>query len=147
MAKPKTIKCKTLDGDDVEFEEEKFSEGGMKYAHWAADKSYVVLFYKDKQDFQTKERLQMITGKYRDGILKQTGGDHWKNLFCWPTAVLEHEGKLGIVAPTYPKHFFLSLVQKIMMCSVSKGKKKRESGLPQLILETGSWTRESLGIG
>jgi len=74
--------------------------------HFSPDRSYVVAFYKNQQDYQTRDRLQMIVGKYRESIFNQIGGDYWRNLFCWPTAVLEHEGRLGLVAPTYPRHFF-----------------------------------------
>lgn len=99
------IKCKTLDGQDIEFQETSFSSGGMKDVHWSPDKSYVVAFYREKQDFQAKERLQMITGTFRENLYNQTGGEYWKNIFCWPTAVVEYEGKLGIVAPVYLQQF------------------------------------------
>jgi serine/threonine protein kinase len=101
----KFIKCKTLDGQDIEFQETCFSSGGMKDVHWSPDKSYVVAFYREKQDSQAKERLQMITGKFRENLYNQTGGEYWKNIFCWPTAVVEHGGKLGIVAPVYLQQF------------------------------------------
>ena len=29
-----------------------------------------------------------------------------QNVFCWPNALLEHNGLLGIVAPSYKKYFF-----------------------------------------
>nr|WP_314901459.1 hypothetical protein [uncultured Deefgea sp.] len=102
----KVVKCKTFDGQDIEFVDEIIGSGAMKDIYFSPDKSYVVGFYKSTQDFQAKERLQMITGKYRESIFTQVGGDYWMNLFCWPTAALEHNGKLGLVAPTYAKHFF-----------------------------------------
>jgi hypothetical protein len=100
------IKAKTFDGQTVEWDDKIIGSGAMKEVHFSPDRSYVVGFYKSKQDYQAKERIQMITGKYKDSIFNQAGGDYWKNLFCWPTAMLEHNGRLGIVAPTYPKHFF-----------------------------------------
>jgi serine/threonine protein kinase len=100
------VTCKTLDGQTVEFVDEVIGSGAMKDVYFSSDRSYVVAFYKTKQDYQTKERLQMIAGKYRESIFNQIGGDYWQDLFCWPTAVLEHEGRLGLVAPTYPRHFF-----------------------------------------
>ena len=100
------IKCKTSTGQDVEFFDEVIGSGAMKDVHFSPDRSYVVAFYKSKQDYQARERLQMIVGKYRDMIFNQSGGDYWSNLFCWPTDTLEHNGKLGLVAPTYPNHFF-----------------------------------------
>jgi len=106
MAKAKVIKCQTFDGQTVEFIDDVIGSGAMKDVYFSPDKSYVVQFYRTQQDFQAKDRLQMITGKYREGIFNQVGGEYWKNLFCWPTAMLEYNGKLGLVAPTYPKHFF-----------------------------------------
>jgi serine/threonine protein kinase len=103
----KIIKCQTFDGQPVEFVDDIIGSGAMKDVYFSPDKSYVVAFFKTKQDAQAKDRLQMITGKYRDSLFNQAGGDYWKNVFCWPTASLEYDGKLGLVAPTYPKHFFM----------------------------------------
>ncbi len=120
----KIVQCKTFDGHDVEFVDDIIGSGAMKDVYFSPDKSYVVCFYKTKQDFQARERLQMITGKYREGIFGQTGGDYWQNLFCWPTAMLEHDGKLGIVAPTYPQHFFFDHGSKNNDMLGIKGKEK-----------------------
>jgi len=102
----RTVRAQTSTGETIEFLADKFSEGGMKDAHWTPDRSRVVLLFKQKQDPASRERLQMITSKYRDNIFNQAGGDYWKHLFCWPTAMLEHEGRLGIVTPVYSKTFF-----------------------------------------
>lgn len=102
----RVVKCKTVDGQAIEFVDDIIGSGAMKDVHFAPDKSYVVAFYKVLPDAQARDRLQMITGKYRDSIFGQAGGDYWRSLFCWPSAMVEHEGKLGIVVPTYQKHFF-----------------------------------------
>ncbi len=118
------ITCRTLDGQAVEFVDEVVGSGAMKEVHFAPDRSYVVAFYKAPQDNQAKERLQMITGKYRESIFNQVGGDYWRNLFCWPTAMLEHEGRLGLVAPTYPRHFFFEHGSRNSDMLGIKGKEK-----------------------
>jgi serine/threonine protein kinase len=120
----KVVKCKTFDGQDVAFVDDIIGSGAMKDVYFAPDKSYVVCFYKTKQDYQARERLEMITGKYREGIFNQAGGEYWKSLFCWPTAMLEHNGKLGIVAPTYPVHFFFEYGSKNDDMLGIKGKEK-----------------------
>jgi serine/threonine protein kinase len=120
----KIIKCKTFDGKDVEFVDDIIGSGAMKDVYFSPDKSYVVCFYKTQQDFQAKERLQMITGKYHESIFKQVGGAYWKNLFCWPTAMLEYDGKLGMVAPTYAKNFFFEYGSKNNDSLQIKGKEK-----------------------
>jgi serine/threonine protein kinase len=120
----KVVKCKTLDGQPVEFVDEIIGSGAMKDVYFSPDKTYVVQMFREKQDFNAKDRLQMITGKYRDALLNQTGGDYWKSLFCWPTAILEHDGKLGLVAPTYPRHFFFEHGSKNNDAVGIKGKEK-----------------------
>lgn len=81
-------------------------QGGMKDVYFSPDKSYVVAFFRDKQDFNSKERLNNIVKLYRDRIFSQAGGDYWKDLFCWPYDMVEYNGQVGIVVPVYQKHFF-----------------------------------------
>ncbi|MFA5431857.1 MAG: lipopolysaccharide kinase InaA family protein [Candidatus Paceibacterota bacterium] len=102
----KTIKLTATDGSQVEFIDEIIGAGGMKDVYFSPDKSYVVAFFRDQQDLNAKDRLQNITGKYRDNIFNQAGGDYWKDLYCWPTKIVEYNGKLGLTCPTYHKHFF-----------------------------------------
>ncbi|MDR2962833.1 MAG: kinase [Bacteroidales bacterium] len=104
-----TIKIKATDGSEVEFEDIIIGQGGMKDVYFSPDKSYVVAFFRDKQDFNAKDRLQNITGIYRERIFNQIGGDYWKELYCWPTKTIEHNGKLGLVCPTYQKYFFFAV--------------------------------------
>jgi len=101
-----TIKITATDGSQVEFIDQMIGAGGMKDVYFSPDKTYVVAFFRDKQDFNAKDRLQNITGKYRDNIFNQAGGEYWKSLYCWPTKIVEHNGKLGIVCPTYQAQFF-----------------------------------------
>ncbi|MDR1055211.1 MAG: kinase [Prevotellaceae bacterium] len=105
----KTIKLTATDGSAVEFVDEVIGAGGMKDVYFSLDKSYVVAFFRDKQDFNAKDRLQNITGVYRERIFNAVGGDYWKDLFCWPTKIVEYNGKLGLVCPTYQKQFFFSV--------------------------------------
>ncbi|MCQ2218119.1 MAG: kinase [Paludibacteraceae bacterium] len=102
------IKLTATDGSKVEFVDEIKGQGAMKDVYFSPDKSYVVGFFRDKQDANAKDRLQNITGIYRERIFNQEGGEYWKNLFCWPTKMVEWNGKIGIVCPTYQSHFFFS---------------------------------------
>ena len=120
----KVVQCRTFDGQYVEYVDEIIGSGAMKDVYFSPDKSYVVAFFKTQQDAQAKDRLQMITGKYRETLFSQAGGDYWGNLFCWPSAALEHEGKLGLVAPTYPPHFFMEFGSKTDDSLGIKGKEK-----------------------
>lgn len=102
------IKVTANDGTTVEFDNESFASGGMKDAYWCKDKKEVVLFFRDKLDASARDRLNNIVGLYRDRIFNQPGGEYWKNLFAWPTRLVEWNGRVGLVVPTYQKHFFFS---------------------------------------
>lgn len=104
----KIVTGRTFDGQTFAFVDEIIGSGAMKDVYFSPDRAYVVAFYKSPQDDLTRERLQMIAGRYRESIFEQIGGDYWRNLFCWPTAILEHAGRLGFVAPAYPNHFFFA---------------------------------------
>ncbi len=121
---PETIKIKALDGSDVEYVDEIIGSGGMKDVYFSPDRTYVVAFFRDKQDLNAKDRLLNIAGLYRDRIFNQVGGDYWKDKFCWPTKVLEHNGRLGLVAPVYPQQYFFQFGSKNDDFLGIKGKEK-----------------------
>lgn len=80
--------------------------GGMKDVYFSPDKSYVVAFYRDKQDFNSKERLRLIVTQYKEAFFNREGGDYWKTVYCWPYDVVDQNGQTGIIVPTYDKRFF-----------------------------------------
>ncbi|MDX8393125.1 MAG: hypothetical protein R8K21_00880 [Mariprofundales bacterium] len=98
-------KIKATDGTDIEYIDEIIGSGTMKDVYLSTCKKYVVAFYRTALDKASRERIKMITGRYRDGIYS-TNGDYWKNLFCWPEKIVEHNRHTGIVMPIYQSHFF-----------------------------------------
>ncbi len=94
------------DGSQVQFIDEVQASGGMKDVYFSPNKDYVVAFFRGPADNAMRERLAVITGTYRERIFSQAGGAYWKKLFCWPTAMLEYEGRLGVVVPFYDREFF-----------------------------------------
>jgi serine/threonine protein kinase len=100
------IRITATDGTTVEFIDEIKGQGGMKDVYFSPDRSYVVAFFRDKQDATAKERLNMIAGIYRERIFQQIGGDYWLNLYCWVTKVVEYKGRLGVVTPFFNPVFF-----------------------------------------
>ena len=103
-----TIKITATDGSPVEFIDEIKASGGMKDVYFSTDKSYVVAFFRDAKHNtpQNKDRMETVCNTYRERIFNQEGGDYWKNLFVWPTKVVQYNNKIGIVIPFYPKVFF-----------------------------------------
>ena len=106
------IKLKATDGSPIEFVDKMIGQGGMKDVYFSPDKSYVVAFFRTPQDYNAKDRLTNIVGIYRQRIFDQPGGDYWKSVYCWPTHVVEHNGRLGLCAPTYASHFFFKFGSK-----------------------------------
>ena len=108
------IRLKAHDQSEVQFVDNGSPmQGGLKDVYFSPDKSYVVAFFRDKltpaEYSGLRDRLLEITGRMRERIFSQAGGDYWKDLYCWPTKVVEYGGKIGIVAPTYPGHFFFKV--------------------------------------
>ena len=106
------INARTNTGRAISYESEKFSSGGMKDAHWGHDKTYVVLFYRERPGDEGMQRLDKIVTTYKESIFDGAGGAYWKQLFNWPTDIVESNGRIGIVAPVYSKQFFFQYGSK-----------------------------------
>ncbi len=106
-----TITITANDGSTVQFVDNGSPmQGGLKDVYFSPDKSYVVAFFREKfkpaEYSAQKDRLTTIAGKFRDNIFNKEGGYYWKDLYCWPTKVVEWNGLIGVVAPVYLPHFF-----------------------------------------
>jgi serine/threonine protein kinase len=99
-------------GREIEFYDEVKAKGGMKDVYFSPDKNYVVAFYRSGADAGLKDRLEAITNLYRDRIFNQAGGEYWQSIFCWPEAVVEYKGRIGIVVPFYGDDFFFKFGSK-----------------------------------
>jgi hypothetical protein len=104
------------DGRTVRFHPEKIGEGAVKDVYFTDDRSSVVCFYKDPKtatDPDHNKRLVKILGPANPTIPRGQGGAgrndaeaaYFRNLFCWPTGIIVRP-RFGILAPTYPSHFF-----------------------------------------
>ena len=93
-------------GQTVQFRTKIIAAGGMKDVYASPDKRYVVAFYRDPLDAAAYQRLEMITNTYRQRIFDDAQGAYWEQFFCWPTSIVKHEGRVGIVTPFYKDHFF-----------------------------------------
>lgn len=102
----KVIRTKATDGSKVEYVDSIIGQGGMKDVYFSPDKSYVVGFFRGKQDFNSIERLEKIVGDYRSKIFELAGGEYWKSHFCWPERLVNMDGRVGVVAPSYTDQYF-----------------------------------------
>jgi serine/threonine protein kinase len=80
--------------------------GGMKDVYFGPGRSYVVAFYRDEQDYNSRERLKKLVTQYHDSFFNREGGEYFKHLYCWPTDMVELNNKVGLIVPTYDKTFF-----------------------------------------
>ena len=94
------------DGTQVEFDNTVIGSGAMKEVYMSPSKEYVVAFFRDPVSPAARERLEMITGRYREQIFEGEQGSYWRELFCWPEKIVSHRGHTGITMPTYRPHFF-----------------------------------------
>ncbi len=92
-----------------EFVDQMIGSGGMKDVYFSPDKTYVIAFYRDKQDVNALDRLKKLVTDYRRNIFELDGGDYWKDLYCWPEDIVEFNGKLGIICPVYKEEFFFKV--------------------------------------
>lgn len=99
----------TTDGRPVDYVDTIIGQGGMKDVYFSPDRSYVIAFFREPLDANGLDRIRSIVGPYRDGIFGQTGADTWKSLFCWPTGIVEKDGRVGVVVPVYDADFFFSV--------------------------------------
>lgn len=81
--------------------------GTAKNVYFSPDRKYVVAIFKEKQDFNQKERLKKITSDYFNRIKNNESGDYYiDEIFRWPTDVIENNGFTGIIVPIYNSKFF-----------------------------------------
>ena len=97
--------------------------GGVKDVYFSPDRSYVVAFYRADQDYNSRERLRKIVTQYYDAFFNREGGDYYKQLYCWPTDMVEANKKVGLIVPTYDKVFFFK--QGAAAGNGIKGKEKQ----------------------
>ncbi|RBQ08677.1 helix-hairpin-helix domain-containing protein [Pedobacter miscanthi] len=83
--------------------------GTAKNVYFSPDRKYVVAIFKEKQDFNQKERLTKIVTKYLNQIQSKEAGDYYLNeIYRWPTDLIETGDRIGIIVPIYSSKFFFA---------------------------------------
>ncbi|MFA8299571.1 MAG: helix-hairpin-helix domain-containing protein [Hyphomicrobiales bacterium] len=95
-----------VSGNKIEWVDKTIGSGAMKDVYFSPDKSYVVGFFRDALDANAQDRLESIVGIYRQKIYGGKNGSYWDNIFCWPHDIVTHDGKTGVVVPTFKSNFF-----------------------------------------
>ena len=119
-----TVELTATNGRRVSFVPQIIGQGGMKDVYFSPDHSYVVAFFREPLGGEGRDRLAAITGTFRERIFGQAGGAFWPQVFCWPEAMVEWQGKVGVVVPAYARHFFFEFGSKNGDTLGIKGKEK-----------------------
>lgn len=98
-----------ITGKEYAYVDEIIGSGGMKDVYFSPDKKYVVAFFRSKLDATGMNRLKNIVDKYHHTIFDEPNGSYWNDRFCWPTDIVDENGKIGVVVPTYDSKFFFSI--------------------------------------
>lgn len=103
-----TVKSIINDSTYQYVDNENPKSGTAKNVYFSPDRKYVVAIFKEKQDFNQKERLTKIVTQYYNSIKTKEAGDYYlEEIYRWPTDVIETNGKTGLIVPIYnPKFFF-----------------------------------------
>ena len=81
--------------------------GTAKNVYFSPDRKYVVAIFKDKQDFNQKERLKNIVTKYLNQIQTKDSGQYYLDeIYRWPIDIIESNDKTGLIVPIYNAKFF-----------------------------------------
>lgn len=84
-------------------------QGGVKDVYFSPDRKYVVAFFRDKLDFNQKERIKRIVTLYLNNIKNGNAPEYFLNeIFRWPYDAVEKDGKTGVIVPIYDSKFFFS---------------------------------------
>ncbi|MCF0254181.1 MAG: kinase [Duodenibacillus sp.] len=102
------IELTAEDGSPVRFvRTDEPMAGTMKQVFFSPDKSYVVAFFNKQPDASSMDRLEKLTGQYRESIFRGDQAAYWEKYFCWPTKIVRWEGRVGLVCPAYaPDYYF-----------------------------------------
>ena len=106
------------DGTSIRYIPEIIGEGAEKAVYFTEDRLSVICLYKKPKDDSVlrRKRLDAILGRFNPTI-GDKNASYWKELFCWPTGIVE-KPSIGIVCPSYPKHYFFT-------AGALKGKEKQ----------------------
>jgi hypothetical protein len=94
------------DGTTIRYIPEVIGEGADKRVYFTENRLSVICLYKKQGDdaLMLRRRLELFLGKYNPTVGDKSAS-YWKELFCWPIAIVE-KPSLGILCPAYPKDYF-----------------------------------------
>jgi hypothetical protein len=106
LADPRFERAGIIGGGEVAFDASGAMQGGMKRVFFTPERAHVVAFYHRENDVEARRRRLEDVLRYDPTAPGQTHADYWRDVFCWPSALVEHPRLgLGLVLPAYPPKF------------------------------------------
>ena len=103
---PETFTCTSILGNEISWVDEIIGSGSMKDVYLSPARSYVVAMCTSRPDRDGVERLQDMVGELRERVVEMSSDATVRSLFpSWPTDMIDHNGRVGLIHPVYPKDF------------------------------------------
>jgi len=104
---PETFTCTSISGNGISWVDEIIGSGSMKDVYLSPDRSYVIAMYTSRPDGDGVERLQGMVGELRERVVGVSSDATVRSIFpTWPTDMIDHNGRVGLVVPAYPNAFY-----------------------------------------
>lgn len=95
----------TVGGRKLVVDETLVGSGAMKDVYLSADGTEVLGVYRAPLGDSARDRLDAIVQVHRPRIFETPEGAYWEKIFCWPSDLVEVDGRVGIVMPAYDPVF------------------------------------------
>ena len=98
-------------GTEYMFVDEIITFSSMADVYFSSDRRYILSLRHNQvrhQEWDNKqiEQVKILIDEYAKLISKYAKGEYWRDLFNYPLAHVEWNGRFGVILPTFNKQFF-----------------------------------------
>lgn len=98
-------------GTEYRFVDEIIASSSMADVYFSSDGRYILSLYHNqvrRQEWEDKqiEQVKILIDEYAKLISKYAKGEYWRDLFNYPIAYVEWNGRFGVILPRLNKQFF-----------------------------------------
>lgn len=115
---PNLITLIANNGIKYQFVDKIIGTSSIVDVYFSSDERYVLSLYHNqvsRQEWEDKqiEQVKILIDEYAKLISKYAKGEYWRDLFNYPLAHVEWNGRFGVILPTFNKQFFFERGWKI----------------------------------
>ena len=108
---PNLITLIANNGIKYQFVDKIIGTSSIVDVYFSSDERYVLSLYHNqvsRQEWEDKqiEQVKILIDEYAKLISKYAKGEYWRDLFNYPLAHVEWNGRFGVILPTFNKQFF-----------------------------------------